>query len=214
MRPLRASGAFASAFNVCSDEKELPPPAASQGSIPIPATELLLSAGMHRQCQCLALGLSDSLTQTFSSSYIHTGLESAHKQSWIQLPRKEVAWDIRDLPLAVAGSRQRVKTLQRNPVEHQLPPALSILRMTYHRPSASLGLHFLSRCSAQQTLCQSLPLDVPPQRKPDFKVHPSPANQECSSGCTLTGCNACKKSPQDVQSTDVERRWYLGKGEH
>lgn len=75
-----------------------------------------------------------------------------------------------------------------------------------------LALHFLSRCSAQQVLCHSLPLDVPPQREPDPRVHPSPAGMQHWLYPDRLQC--LQKSPQDVQSIEAERRQCLGKREH
>lgn len=76
------------------------------------------------------------------------------------------------------------QTLQRNPVEHQLPAALSILRTTHHiaETFSCMAWLYISSPGVQssRSWCHSLPLDMPPQREPDPKVHPSPASRNAA----------------------------------
>lgn len=123
--PLRASGAFASAFNVCSDRERTASSSCQPGIHPHPCHSSFQQACTGSSSVWL-LGCLMPSHKPSPASYIHAGLESAHKQSWIQLPRKEVAWDIRDLPLAAAGSRQRVS----NPLEK--PCGASAATSTVH----------------------------------------------------------------------------------
>lgn len=187
-------------------------PAASQGSIPIPAPELLLPAGTGPAVSGSGVSKVPSHKPS-SSSDIHAGLQS-HKDSWVQLPRQEVAWDIRDFPLAVAASRERMSN---PPGKSCGTSALSMLRMAHHAAETFSCMAWLYISSP----------DVQPSRSCAIPslwmcLHRGSQTPECIPALQ-TGMQhwlypdrlqCLQKSPQDVQSIEAERRQCLGKREH